>query len=229
MTPVAESYTISKELTGYTEDQTITPNELTLWRVLQINQDGTIEIISEYTSSNEIYFKGEVGYRNCIGVLNDIASTYTNSKYTIGSRYPGYNGQTEFITKSLSTESINAEAFGAGYNIYNNDLNLIQSVLNTKIAYSINQQEFGKTPVAYWMSGHSVQAPYNADYNFDVLFTMIFVRESGVTGVKSMYGYGGTHGNISFGGTYFIRPIVILKTNLSAHGQGTQENPWTFN
>ncbi len=233
--PFATSYTISKELTGYENDQTINPSELNLWRVLQINNDGTIDMISEYTSSNAITFKGEVGYKNSVGVLNDIASTYTNSKYTIGSRYPGYKGQTEFLSiDHLSKDSLSSESNGAGEHMTNgihmNDLNLIQSVLNSKLTYSVDQQGTENAPITYWLAGRNVQSPYiDSVYNLDALFTIFFVRENGVIALRSMYGYGGTTGNRVFAGTNFIRPIVILKSNLSPEdGDGSINTPWNF-
>ena len=73
-------------------NQTINPSELDLWRVIKKNEDGSIEVISENTSNEEIHFYGKTGYINYIGVLNEIARAYKNE---VGSRYMGYNGQTE--------------------------------------------------------------------------------------------------------------------------------------
>ena len=98
MTPTKTSFTIPKTLTGYTENQTINPSELNLWRVIRINDDGTIDMVSEYVSKEGIYFSGRLGYINLIGTLNYIAKQYGNSNYTVSTRHFGYNGQTEFIT-----------------------------------------------------------------------------------------------------------------------------------
>ena len=95
MTPTLTSYTTDTSKTGYTSIQTINPSELNLWRVLKVNSDGTIELISEYTSSTSVYFRGQTGYKNLVGYLNVLASKYENSKYTKGARYVGYNGQKE--------------------------------------------------------------------------------------------------------------------------------------
>ena len=69
-TPNKTSYTTDTAYTGYTSTQTINPSELTLWRVISLNQDGTVDIISEYVSSVEIYFNGLTGYKNFVGYLN---------------------------------------------------------------------------------------------------------------------------------------------------------------
>ncbi len=84
--------------TGSNTKQKIDSSELNLWRVLKINNDGTVDLISEYTSSINIAFEGETGYLNLVGYLNELAKIYENSYYTVGSRHFGYNGQTEYIT-----------------------------------------------------------------------------------------------------------------------------------
>ena len=51
MTPTSTSYTVTTAMTGYTSNQTINPSELNLWRVININSDGTLDLISVYVSS----------------------------------------------------------------------------------------------------------------------------------------------------------------------------------
>ena len=96
-TPSKTSYTTDTTYTGYTSTQTINPSELNLWRVIAINGDGTVDIISEDVSSVEVYFRGQTGYQNLVGYLNVLASQYETTGVTVGSRYFGYNGQTEFM------------------------------------------------------------------------------------------------------------------------------------
>ncbi len=225
MTPLTETFTISKELTGYTEDQTITPNELAVWRVLQINSDGTIDMISEYTSSNRIYFKGETGYKNYIGVLNMIASAYTNSDYTIGSRYPGYNGQTEFLTVDLDKSKIgdhstgwngvNNEPYGGGDMWFAVDVNLIRNILQTMFAYSVNSEDKNGM---YWIAGRYYWCNSSTtSCNFYMRFiNTVGTADNGRT--------------VNGSASDFIRPIITLKTGLTpSQGDGTSESPWTFN
>ena len=129
--PSKETYTISGEETGHGEqtghtpmfdfngckniftDQIIHPSELTLWRVIKYNSDGTVEAISVNTSSDDVYFRAlsgvssseckqdylPIGYRNYVGVLNKIASSYETEGITIGSRHMGYDGtQQQYLT-----------------------------------------------------------------------------------------------------------------------------------
>ena len=63
MTPTKSSYKIDTSKTGFHgmddygsgSTQTINPQELKLWRVISINPDGTVDMISEHVSSTRIY------------------------------------------------------------------------------------------------------------------------------------------------------------------------------
>ncbi len=77
----ASSYSLTAAESGYTSDQTISkPNSLS-WRVLSINDDGTVDLISSsLASTNTFYFRGALGYNNGVYLLNDIADKlYSNS------------------------------------------------------------------------------------------------------------------------------------------------------
>ena len=78
MTPTKTSFTVPMTLTGYTSDQTINPSELNLWRVIKINDNGTVEMVSEYVSSTKIFYRGQIGFTNYVGTLNYIAKQYEN-------------------------------------------------------------------------------------------------------------------------------------------------------
>ena len=147
MTPTKVSYITDISKTGYTSTQTINPSELNVWRVIKINDDGTIEIVSENVSNVSVYFSGQVGYKNFVGYLNEIANQYQNENYTIKARHMGYNGQTEYLTDTANTvdssvatapwtcstgESCNpVETKGGGDNLYTTDTNLVQNALGT--------------------------------------------------------------------------------------------------
>ena len=50
------------------------------WRVLNINADGTVDLISDKSTSTMIYFRGARGYNNGVYLLNDYCKTmYSNS------------------------------------------------------------------------------------------------------------------------------------------------------
>ena len=50
------------------------------WRVLNINSDGTIDLISDTPTYQKVYFQGAIGYNNGVYLLNDYCKTmYSNS------------------------------------------------------------------------------------------------------------------------------------------------------
>ena len=232
MTPTITSYTTDTSKTGYTSTQTIKPSELNLWRVLKVNGDGTIEMISEYTSSTLVYFRGQTGYLNFVGYLNELASKYENSKYTIGSRYVGYNEQTEYLTDTSkitsttapwtsSTGSSTVESQGGGDTLYQNDYDLIENVLGTLVATKVGTGNASSYWLAsrYYRYSSSTTWAYNARYintNGDLNYYYLYAYYSG-----------------GFDANYYssaLRPIVILKSGISyAPALGTSEDPFILN
>ena len=234
-TPSSTSYTTDTTKTGYTSTQTINPSELNLWRVLSVNNDGTVDIISEYVSSTKVYFKGLVGYQNYIGYLNELAAKYRSSIYTVESRYFGYNGQTEYITNTsyfvnpapwtchtgydCSPDPDNYEAYGGGDTGYISDYDLVNTVLGTRSAYKVGTT----TATSYWMASRvytyiSSTGRYNwsgrdISVNGNVLYDTLYYYDGGFkTGSYALA----------------LRPIVTLKSGLHYSGSGTSSNPWTL-
>ena len=232
MTPTLTSYTTDTSKTGYTRSQTINPSELNLWRVLKVNSDGTIEMISEYTSSTSVYFKGKVGYQNLVGYLNALASKYENSKYTKGSRYVGYNGQTEYIADTSkidsttapwtpSTGSSTTESLGGGDTLYLDDYNLMQTVLGTRVANKV-----GTTSATYyWLASRYYD--YYSSTIWD--FGGRIVNANGSLSSNNLYRYDrGSFSASSYDNA--LRPIVILKSGITyTPAQGTSDNPFVLN
>ena len=90
---------------------TINPSELNLWRVIRKNDNGTIEVVSEYVSGTKVSFYGKTGYINLVGALNTIAAQYTNEKYVQSTRHMGYSNQTEKITDTSKLDQMSAPWF----------------------------------------------------------------------------------------------------------------------
>ena len=233
-TPSSTSYTTDTTKTGYTSTQTINPSELNLWRVLSVNNDGTVDIISEYVSSVSVYFGGQTGYQNFIGYLNVLASQYENPSYTLGSRYFGYNGQTEFITDTsyfgnsapwtcstggtCNPDPDDYESSGGGDTLYTTDYNLVNTVLGTTKAYRVGTTTY----TAYWMAGRYYQYSSATKYNLNGRV----VTSSGYT---SDYLYIRNNGaTITYSTDSALRPIVTLKSGLHYSGSGTSSNPLTL-
>jgi prepilin-type N-terminal cleavage/methylation domain-containing protein len=147
ITPTITSYTTDSQYSGYS--QTINPSLLDTWRVLRVNDDGTVELISDKVSPETIRIeKTREHYLSYVGYMNLLASKYANPEYTISTKSPGFNGQTEFITEATAqiptqffpsgnyptsepTTNNDNEAKGWGDMMHTDDINLIKSALST--------------------------------------------------------------------------------------------------
>ena len=228
MTPTKSSYTTDKSKTGYTEAQTINPQELNLWRVISLNDDGTVDVVSEHISSTVIHFQGLTGYKNLVGYLNVLASQYENSTYTKSSRHFGYNGQTEYITDTskftnpapweCSTgEGCNSvESQGGGDELYTKDYNLVNSVLGTAIASKPDGTNY-----YYWVTSRRYYYASTTRYYWHSRY----VFTSGDVSSNVLYGYSSS----SFGfnrSSNSLRPVLTLKSGLKYTGSGTEDKPY---
>ena len=228
ITPTKSSYTTDASMTGYTETQTINPQELNLWRVISLNSDGTVELISEHVSTNGIYFYDKIGYQNFVGYLNVLASQYENSTYTKGSRYFGYNGQTEYITDTskftnpvpwtCSTgESCNpVESQGGGDELYQKDYDLVNNAIGTLKATNVN----GSSSY-YWIATRGYYYDSTSYYSW-------YGRSIDSSGSLDLNDDFYTYDDSEFD-EYSIdnalRPIVTLKSGLKYSGVGTEDYP----
>lgn len=225
-TPSTTSYVIDKLETGYKEEQTINPSELNLWRVLKINDDNTIELVSEYVSSKSISFGGQTGYLNFIGCLNKLAKQYENSNYTIGSRYLGYNGQTEYITDTSkfittapwtsSTLDNSNESQGGGDILYTDDYNQLLTALGTRVAYKVETN----TATYYWMASRYYRYASSSSYFW---YCRRITSSGEFHNLNLFYYNNGSFGSDSYGNS--LRPIVILKSGLKYVGDGSIDSP----
>ena len=209
MTPTSTLYTISKELTGYTSDQTINPSELNLWRVIKVNSDGIVEMISDNVSSVKVYFAGQTGYLNFVGSLNTIAAQYSNDRYVQSTRHMGYNDQTE------SCSSISSCGSDLGYQA---DANIVTSAIGSLVASKPGES----SPIETWMASRNI----GSDWTNKTFYAAFLVITSG--GVESDWLYRSDDANNNKGGA--IRPIVVLKsTSIKLSGDGTENSPYQLN
>ena len=233
-TPSKTSYTTDTSMTGSASTQTIKPSELNLWRVISINGNGTVDIISEHVSSTAVSFRGQTGYQNFVGYLNVLAKQYETTGVTVGSRHFGYNGQTEYITDTTyfvnpapwtcSTGSTSSscnpkpqdyEAYGGGDTLYQSDYDLINTVLGTRVATNPSG-----TATLYWMASRYYSYSGSSYYYWNGRF----VITSGSFGNGRLYSYNSSSfytNNISSA----LRPIVTLKSGLSYYGLGNEDYP----
>lgn len=225
MRPVKSFYKTDTSKTGYTKSQIINPQELNLWRVIKINDDKTVEMISEYVSSTEIYFEGKTGYQNLVGYLNVLAKQYENSTYTKGARYFGYDGQTEYISDTSkfldkapwesSTSNNTVENQGGGDILYQNDYNLVNTVLKNSEATKPED----KNKSNYWIASRS----YNYFSSIHYQWSGRYINSFGQVSSDSLYF---KKENLQKGSSsYSLRPILILKSEIKCDGVGTKEFP----
>lgn len=228
MTPTKTSYTTDTSMTGYTSTQTINPQELNLWRVISLNDDGTVDIISEHVSSTSVYFRGQTGYQNFVGYLNVLASQYENSTYTTGARNFGYNGQTEYITDTSkftnpapwtsSTGSSTVESQGGGDTLYTTDYDLVNTVLGTRVATNPSG-----TAKSYWMASRYYYYSSSTSYYWRARY----VYTSGSSSNVSLYSFSSSSFSTNSYG-YALRPVLTLKQIFQVTGTGTKSDPYVL-
>ena len=206
MTPTATSYKIPTSVTGYTGIQTINPSELNLWRVIKVNDDGTVEMVSDKVSSTLVYFSGSKGYKNLVGGLNTIAAQYTDGKHVQSTRHMGYSNQEETCTGLCS-----------GDTGYETDTDLVQSVVGSLVANKAGTS----TATAYWLASLLIDdSGGGTDYHGD------FVSINGHASTIWLYNSDGTYNDKWFA----VRPIVTLKsTSEKLSGSGTSSSPYVLN
>ena len=96
-----KTYSLQSTQSGYSP-QTITKETLN-WRILKINGDGSIDIISDPTS-NIVYFQGALGYNNGVYLLNDICKElYSNTTKGVTARSVNLKDMEDWLTDAGRT------------------------------------------------------------------------------------------------------------------------------
>ena len=84
------SYVAPQDKTGYTKDQTFETTGEEKWRVMNVNSDGTIDLIMDgYGLSiidQGLHFKGKLGVENFESELNNVINIYLNKDYATKAR-----------------------------------------------------------------------------------------------------------------------------------------------
>lgn len=245
MTPTSDSYTVDQNLRsddGSATAVTLDPSELNVWRVIKVNSDCTVEVVSEYVSTQSVQFKGKNGYLNYVYVLNEIAKQYAAyPTYTLDPstapdgafRNVGYDGQTKQITDltriddtTLGTASgawyqkitpLNGEeSKGGGDQGYTTDLKLIDDAGLSIVAY----KKGTTTPTIYWLASRLFYWDGISYWSFNARY----VNNYGYINAYNLWYRGGS--SFSAGSiNYAVRPIVTLKSGLTKPpGDGTSSS-----
>lgn len=232
------NYVLSKNLSGYSKDQTIN-KKTSKWRILDINNDGSINIISENSitidnKNNLIYLSGSAGYNNGVYLLNDICNQLYGSYNA-----PARNLNINDIEKSLSNIWSYKEYYNPqtenGYIKYDNNTYTPKQYLNN-IAKSeagslIEEDSFIKQDsleinVDYW--AHEME-----ENNFKNGYYELFMNQKYNTWLSSRYvnafdsyalfGLSNIYSNVVSGNILYssmnsiftngnaIRPVVTIK------------------
>ena len=242
MVPTSTSYSVTRTLTGYTSSQTINPSELTLWRVINVDNYGYAEAVSEYVSSTKLYFSGSSGFSKFAGSLQTIASQYVKSGYTSNTRMMGFDYQTSSTsTPSTYPSTTSTPDIVSGTGVEENgglggDTLYIKDYLLVKDVYSDDPTTYGSNGlVAYSASNHNTATAYwissrkfNYTSNTNYAFMGRFIDTSGNLGAAQLYYYSSRLRSAS--AQYAIRPIIVLNSGLTvASGEGTKASPYVLN
>ena len=191
--------TISNEFTGTEEDQTLVLNDSNIFRVVDIKDDGSIVLLSEYATRSELKLKGEVGYKNSLKLFDDVAKAYCNS-LCLSSRNVGYKDQTLTLNALIDEDDTN----------YLND----DILNNNKIAYRKN-----KIIADYFISSRYYE---NDTENELKKYGIRYVNSNGEIINSTLYTNSEENTEISAS----LRPIIVLKKGLVVRGFGTLEKPY---
>ena len=106
---VVKSYSLVAGASGYTADQTLT-QQYNIWRVLNKNQDGTLDIMPAFKDSGvtytNIYFSDAKGWNNAPYILDDMCSyLYADEKHGITARSIDYEDITSHMIDGVEGTS----------------------------------------------------------------------------------------------------------------------------
>lgn len=78
---------LTENITGSDRNISTISQEELKWKILNIHEDGTVDLISETKTNGRIYFTGALGYNNGVYILNDICKElYSNNTLGIEAR-----------------------------------------------------------------------------------------------------------------------------------------------
>lgn len=79
---IAQNYVLISATCGSSDNPTdgIPQTKDLKWKILSINADGSIDLISETPTNTAVYFSGALGYNNGVYLINDICAKQYSSK-----------------------------------------------------------------------------------------------------------------------------------------------------
>ncbi len=111
-----ESYSLPNTVSGYTLNQTISQDTSLKWRIMSVNDDGTVNLISDKPTNQEISLYGALGYNNGVYVLDEISSKlYSNSELGVEARNIKIEDYEEKMNSAGKNAIINFDDSGVKY------------------------------------------------------------------------------------------------------------------
>ncbi len=97
----ASDYSIASNVSGYTSNQIISQDTSLKWRIMSVNDDGTVDLVSDKSTNESISLSGAVGYNNAVYLLDEASSKlYSNSELEVVAR----NIKVEDYEKKLNSK-----------------------------------------------------------------------------------------------------------------------------
>ncbi len=236
-----DSYEIDKEISGYTKNQTVYKKN-SKWRVFDINDDGSIDIISEKSISidskyNLLHLSGYKGYNNGVYILNDVCNRLYGSYFATARNISINDIESKLSGNWNPKEYINSIAED-GYKQYDKNM-YVPAIYSEGLDRSdsfniILQDEYTvedslETEINYWT--HDMEEDNFKDLYYDIIMnqkynTWISSRYVNAFDSYALFGISNMEkntimGNIlyssindTFTGANAIRPIVNIKTGI---------------
>lgn len=218
-----------------------------LWRVINLNPDGTVDAVSHYTSTNEITIAGEDGYTYYVAGLQDIASCYAKRGYTVKTRMMGYDGQTPVIDDTYhyngatftppSTTSTPSPQSGEGQEyengllgdtLYLRDYQLVLNVYGYQATVGAKNKN---NITSYLLASRSYRYINDNNYNFGgyQIINSNYSPLSTITPRRLDIAYTSVYWR-DYNSVGFIRPIITIRSGLHKEsGKGSESNPYILN
>lgn len=155
------------------------------WRILSINESGTVDIISDTPTATAVYLQGSIGYNNGVYLLNDLcASLYSNS--TLGVK-----------ARSINLMDIENKLSDAGKNARDT------YTTSKGIPYGNTQTYTGtvRTPDIYKQVGKTIEEESKDYYKEPTILT--HTRESSLDVKQTMYRFSNTQASYFVDETFY--------------------------
>lgn len=219
MKPDKEKYAISSDKTGSDSSKEFNLKELNIWRIINVDQSGTVEMISDKTTSVSLSFSGNRGYQNALAVLQELALQYSNSKYVISARCPGYNNQALTLDDVSFMDKEPSDGVNYGQDDgYISDFQKINSFLITTKADSTDQANYWIASRVYDQNGDVAQGYYQK-------FGLRYVSSNGELQFATLKYNTNTANQFNENIEVYFRPIVTIKSDVMIkNGNGLGPN-----